>query len=132
MGLIEDIDAIIDQELPDNNTEAINPINQRAAIKAISARLAQIIPLYLRVNLGGTKTYQNDALKVATNRLMIVSAGTVVSSNPVNDDGDPDPGNWAFPGGATPSSWSHDQATGELWLPVNTNILEITIRPVLS
>lgn len=121
---------IIDAQVFDNNLKQVTAAKVRTALKAITSRLINLLPTYIEINLNGGTTWQNNALKVATNRLMIISAGTVLSSGPVNDN-NADPVDWPYPGGDTPESWSHDPATGELWLPTECNKVEIIIRPTI-
>lgn len=130
MGLITDLDAIIDANLPDNNSKLITEAKMRTTLKAITAGFATVVPVYIKTNLGNSATYTTVALKVATDRLLVMANGAVVSSAPVNDDPDV-PGAWPYPGGATPMSWSHDQAAGTLYLPTDMEIIEIYIRPIV-
>ncbi len=131
MGLIDDLNAIIDANLPDNSSQLITEVKMRDTLKALTASFEQLLPVYMRVNLGGADFFTTNALKVATDTLLVINEGVAISNAPVNDDADPVRANWPYPGGASPMSWSHDQVSGTLYLPVEMDEIEIYIRPVL-
>lgn len=130
MATFTEIETLVGNLLPDNNSEDISPQDLRDSIQAILDKMKTMFTTVHRVTLDTALTYTHDDFKVPTARLLIIYGMTVLSGGPVNDDAAPDPLDWPHPGGATANSWSHDPVTGKIWFPYELNgIIEIRILP---